>query len=150
MMQLQASPGLSDVLLGEANLDAAIQHDPSSSADVIVAGEQPIERLDLGNRKLKGLIEQVREQYDFIVIDSPPSLAPADAEVIAGVADSTVMVVRWGQTRRGVVRYSLDKIGKFGGSVHACVLSMVDLKKHASYSYGDSSAYYQLPTDVRT
>lgn len=149
-MQLRTSPGLGDVLVNEASLDAAIQPDPFSPAHVIVAGEQPIELIDLGNRKLKGLIEQVREQYDFIVIDSPPSLAPADAEVIAGVADSTVMVVCWGQTRRRVVRYSLDKIAKFGGSVHACVLSMVDLKKHATYSYGDSSAYYQIQTEVRS
>lgn len=149
-MQLRTSPGLGDVLVNEASLDAAIQPDPFSPAHVIVAGEQPIELIDLGNRKLKGLIEQVREQYDFIVIDSPPSLAPADAEVIAGVADSTVMVVRWGQTRRRVVRYSLDKIAKFGGSIHACVLSMVDLRKHATYSYGDSSAYYQIQTEVRS
>ena len=138
------SPGLSDVLVNQANLEETVQNDPMSSAHVIVAGQQPIELIDLlGKRKLKTLLEQLRDRYDFIVINSPPSLAPADAEVIAGMVDTTVMVVRWGQTRRRVVRFSLDKIANFGGSVHACVLSMVNLKKHAYYGYGDFSASYR-------
>lgn len=151
VMRLPISPGLSDLLVNKANLEEAVQNDPVSSAHVIVAGQQPIELIDLlGKRKLKTLLEQLSKQYDFIVVDSPPSLAPADAEVIAGVVDSTVMVVRWGLTRRRVVRYSLDKIAKFGGSVHACILSMVNLKKHAYYRYGDSSASYRLSTHERS
>jgi capsular exopolysaccharide synthesis family protein len=141
-----AAPGLSDLMLSGAPDGAAvedlIQKDTVSPADILVAGQQPIERLDLlGSRRLHMVIEGLRERYDLIIVDSPPGLAPADANVIASLVDIAVMVVRWGVTRRRVVCYTLDSVRTFGGSVGACVLSMVDLKRHADYGYGDASYY---------
>jgi capsular exopolysaccharide synthesis family protein len=142
-------PGLSEVLKGTAGPRDAIQSDPRSAADIVVAGREPFENFDLGDAaKLEAFLKCLgdgfgaRDGYDLIVLDAPPLLAVSDAQLIAGVADATLMVVRWGKTRRRVVQYAIEQATRFGGRIDGIVLSMVDVKKHAYYGYGDSGYYY--------
>jgi Mrp family chromosome partitioning ATPase len=66
----------------------------------------------------------------------------ADARVLAQKADATVMVVHWAKTRRESVRRALRQLtGTAGVRLAGVVLSQVDARKHAQYSYGDSGAY---------
>jgi exopolysaccharide transport family protein len=140
---LAPSPGVSEVLKGLATLKEAKQSDPKSAADIIVAGEHPMEHFDiLSAGKLEAMLRELRQEYDLIVVDAAPILALADAHVIASVADVTLMIVRWGKTRRRVARYAIQELTKYGGQVAGVVFSMVDVRRHAGYGFGDSGYYY--------
>ena len=138
-----AQPGLYEVLSGQATAEDAIQSDPASLADLMVSGASSADRKVLGDAaRLEGLLATLRSRYDLIVIDAPPALALAEGQVIPMVADATLLVVRWGKTRKRVVRYTMDQLTRFGMPLHGVVLNMVDVRKQAYYGYGDAGYYY--------
>ena len=141
---IAAQPGLYEVLSGQATAENAIQSDPASLADLMVSGGgSSTDRKVLGDAaKLEGLLATLRSRYDLIVIDAPPALALAEGQVIPMVADATLLVVRWGKTRKRVVRYTMDQLTRFGMPLHGVVLNMVDVRKQSYYGYGDAGYYY--------
>ena len=82
------------------------------------------------------------ETNDLVVIDSPPVLAVSDPKVLSRLADKSIYVVRWAETRREIVTTGLNQIIDIGSDVAGVVLSMVDVRRHAQYGYGDSGYYY--------
>ena len=96
----------------------------------------------LGSKQFRMLIDKLRLQYDFIVIDTPPILAVSDALILSHIVDTTMFLVRWGRTARPVALGALKSFRQNGGSLAGIVLSRVDFRKHATYGYGDSGYYY--------
>jgi polysaccharide biosynthesis transport protein len=139
---LAAFPGFGETLAGAAKLDEVIQRDALSDAHIIVAGKSEIDWLDIGQAEaIRGLFAALRGQYQLIIVEAAPILALPDAHLLETVADTTLMVVRWGKTRRRVVQYARDQIVRCGGRVDGVVFSMVHLRQNATYGHGDS-AYY--------
>ncbi len=91
---------------------------------------------------MKALLVEFGLAYDMVILDSPPLLAVSDARVLAGEVDQTVFVVRWAETRRERVCNALKQLTSSGAKLAGVVLSMVDVRKHARYGYGDSGYYY--------
>jgi capsular exopolysaccharide synthesis family protein len=89
-----------------------------------------------------GVLRQLREEYDLIVIDSPPVLAVADAMALSAQADGALFAVRWGSTPRAAVKLGLRHLHTlaYGASV-AAVLTMVDARVHSRSGYEDSAFY---------
>ena len=142
VLELQKSPGLIDVLTERARFEHAVQTD-KSGADVLVAGgfeRSASEMLVL--RNIAPLLSSLREQYDLIIFDTPPVISLVDAAVVAGFVDRTILVVRWAGTRRSVVSHALNEIAAAGGTLGGVILSMVNVKEHALYSFGDSGQYH--------
>ncbi|MCP5364270.1 MAG: polysaccharide biosynthesis tyrosine autokinase [Hyphomicrobiales bacterium] len=140
--ELSEEPGLHEVLSDKVSFFDAIQSDPGSGAHIIVAGNGSTDRKVLADgSRLEVLIDELRSEYDAIVIDAPPALALAEGQVIPTVADATLLVIRWGKTRKRVVRYTLNQIYQFGIAVEGVLLNMVDVRKQAYYGYGDASYY---------
>jgi polysaccharide biosynthesis transport protein len=120
-----------------------LQQDPVSGVDVIVAGRFTTSVHDLlSSGRLAELMQQVRDSYDLILIDSPPVLSLSDAGLIADAVDGTVFVTRWGRTRKETARYAVKQIQASGGSIVGLVLSFVNVKRASGYTYGDSGQYY--------
>lgn len=93
--------------------------------------------------ELRSYLQRMRSQYDLIILDAPP--APAASEVIAlsRLADATVCLARWGRTPRRVVLTTLRFLALRGVSVAGIVLSRVDLRRYATYGYGDYVRYLE-------
>ncbi len=142
-MGLPASPGLVDVLSGQKYFSDASYTDEASGARVLPAGTPVPNSPDLlGSEAMGKLLHRHAHSYDLIIIDSPPVMAAADAQILSQRVDATVFVVRWAKTRREVVRLALQRLGSVGGRLAGVLLTMVDVKKHAQYSFGDSGSYY--------
>ena len=103
---IQPSPGLSELLVGTAELRDVVQQDPRSAADFIVAGKHWVDSGLLVSVGLKEIITELKASYDLIIIDSAPIAALSDAFVIAHIADVIIMAVRWGgnSSRGGLFR----------------------------------------------
>ena len=68
-------------------------------------------------------------------------MALTDALFLANAAAATVMVVRWGATRREVVKYAAMQLATSTRRFEGIVLTRVHLKRHARYGFGDSARY---------
>jgi succinoglycan biosynthesis transport protein ExoP len=75
---------------------------------------------------LRGLLLQLKTEYDVIVLDTPPVLVSADAATLAASADGVIMVVRAGQTDRGAAELARQRVCSAGGQVLGAVLNDPD------------------------
>jgi capsular exopolysaccharide synthesis family protein len=135
-------PGLTNVLAGDASLDSAIVASEWSGLSILPAGTfSPHAPNVLDSDRMKSLMQVLRQRFDQVIIDSPPVLVGADAQILSGLADATVFLVHWGKTRRPVVSLALRQLRAGGAKLAGGVLTMVDVKKNASYGFGDSGTY---------
>ena len=142
-LELDQRPGLVDVLAGNATIDDALCSDEASGALVLTAGSDTPSPIDLlGSENLKATLSDLAGRADIVILDSAPVLSVSDTRVLSHLADKTVYIVRWAETRREVVILGLKQILDAGASVAGVILSRVNIKKHARYGYGDSGYYY--------
>ena len=142
---LRPEAGLIEYLAGQASLDEVLVTDESSEMDVLPtiqgAGNAP----DLlGSESMRILLEKLKTDYDFVLVDSPPLLLVSDARVLGEICDKLVFVVRWEQTPRQAAQEAVHRLRQFEIDVAGVVLARVDLKRDANY-YGDS--YYRSASD---
>lgn len=150
-LQLPEEPGLVEYLADQAALAEIIHKDEATGADLLPAGRlTPNSSNLLNSERMKALLAELSERYDLVVLDSPPVLAVADARILARLADKTIFIVRWAETRREVAMMGLKQIAEAGGDIAGFVLSRVNVKKHARYGYGDSGYYYGRYTKYYT
>ena len=142
-LKLAEKPGLVEYLAGEATLDEVLQLDEPSNALIVSAGRTPNNPTDLlTSEHFKDFLRKLSEACDLVILDSSPVLAVSDSRILARLADKTIFVVRWAETRREVAVQGIKQIVEAGADLAGVVLSMVNVKKHARYGYGDSGYYY--------
>lgn len=93
------SPGLSDYLNGDADVLSILQRGPLDNLFLIAGGKphrSPVELLSTG--RFRSLVNRLTPIFDWIIIDSPPSVPLSDASLLADVADGVLIVVRSGST----------------------------------------------------
>ena len=95
----------------------------------------------LASKNSAAVLERLRSEFDFIVIDTPPLLPVADSHILAGLADGVVMVVRAGQTRREVVTLGLESFQ--GPNLLGAVMNGFDFQGSAyGYAYQSYGKQY--------
>ncbi len=136
-------PGLSDFLSGNANLNEVLWQDPASSARLIPAGAAVPNPADLlGSPRMQSLLETLRDSHDLILLDSAPVLAVSDTQLIARLAEKIIFVVKWTATPRETAALALRQLLEAGGDIAGVVISLVDVRRHANYAFGDSGLYH--------
>jgi capsular exopolysaccharide synthesis family protein len=143
MVDVTATPGIAEYLAEKASLDEVVRQDRHSPAHVIPAGERMLSPTALlASDRMKELLQELKRSYDLVVVDTPPVLAVSDARVLTRYVDTTVFVVRWVETPRKLAMAALRQFNNAGAEVAGILLSMVDAKKHAQYSYSDSGYFH--------
>jgi protein-tyrosine kinase len=91
--------GLTNVLTGQASLDGVVSPTEVPNLEVLTCGPIPPNPAELlSSNAMTNLLEQAKEQYDMVIIDTPPVLAVTDGQVLANKTDGVVLVVKSGQT----------------------------------------------------
>ncbi len=107
--------GFVDFLMDRADADMAgsfYARDPASPLAVIMGAARstfPTDQL-LASARFQHLLEQAREVYDVIIIDSPPLLPVVDARYLAPHADAVVFLVKWASTNQGDIRSAVEPL----------------------------------------
>ena len=142
--------GLSNVLTGSATLQQTITRSPLvPSLFVLPSGTPPPNPAELlASSNMKDVLVELRDQYDHIVIDTPPTLSVTDAVVLSTKADAVVLVIRSGVTTKGALRRSRDILMQVNAKVTGVLLNAVDLNSPDYYYYYEyqgkyGSRYYQ-------
>jgi Mrp family chromosome partitioning ATPase len=92
---------------------------------------------------MRGLLDQLQATYDVVILDSAPLLAVAETRILVRIADKTVFLVRWADTRRDTALRGLQYVAEAGSNVVGVMLTMVDLQKYAKHRYGEFGHYYR-------
>ena len=144
--------GLTTVLTGKAPLQEAIV--PMSSVPslhILPAGPiAPMPAELLGSLQMQRLIEGLRANYDFILIDTPPVLTVTDAAVLVSISDGVVLVLRYAEASRNVVARASEILLRSGAHLLGVVLNAVDLQSsdYVEYYGRAYNDYYESRADV--
>ena len=147
MLDLQASPGLTNVLAGQCSLDAALQASPATGQaqglplQVLTSGPIPPNPAELLNTpKMEGLIRELRERADVVIFDTPPCLPVTDAQVLGAKLDGVLLVAEMGEARKAEVRRACELLDQ----AHIRILGVVFNKiSHHTGGYSYRYAYYR-------
>ena len=144
--------GLTSVLTGKSLLsDAIVPVAAVPSLHILPAGPiAPMPAELLGSLQMQRLVEGLRANYDFILIDTPPVLTVTDAAVLVSISDGVVLVLRYGQASRNVVARASEILLRSGAHLLGVVLNAVDLQSsdYAEYYGRAYNDYYQSRVDV--
>jgi capsular exopolysaccharide synthesis family protein len=97
----------------------------------------------LSSNRMAELIDQWREEYDYVIIDSPPILMVSDALGVASRADGTVMVVRAGLTRKKAITRSFELLSRSKIRILGAIINDIDLKIENFYTYSSRGYGYK-------
>ncbi len=141
-MGLEGGVGLTTVLIGDAELDDVLQPF-GHNVQVLGAGPIPPNPSELlGSDPLRAVLDELRQRFDYVIIDAPPVLPVTDAAVVSRLADGAVMVVGAGVIKKEDLSRALDTLETVGARVLGLVMNRVPTKGADGYSYyGERYAY---------
>lgn len=139
-------PGLVYYLAGLAEYNEVVYHTNINNADIIpctnvIQNPSPL----LEDPRLGELFDRLSEDYDYVIVDTPPLVSVSDGALIASYCDGTILVVRSGETPRSLVKQSLSQLERSGCRLLGTVLNGVEAGGHGyGYGYGKYySGYYR-------
>jgi capsular exopolysaccharide synthesis family protein len=137
----EPSPGFADVLTSRVALREAIHSIPTAGfglpLEFLSAGTSPANPADLlGAANVAELLREVREEYDIVILDTPPLMMVADAVLLGRMADGIILVARAGFTTGEVLRQSVEQIDRLRIPLSGVVLNGVDPADGSFPHYG--------------
>ena len=128
LFRLPRAPGLMELLTASANPASppprAIRETSVARLSVLPCGALPMNAANLlSSTRMRVLLQDLQEQYDIIVLDTPPVLATADAGIVASLTDGVLLVVRAGATDRNAAQRAYQQLANVGGRVVGTVLN---------------------------
>ena len=127
LFELPQQPGFSEVLLAEVETAEAVQATPQDGLSIMAAGQWDREVMQaLARDGLEGVFERLREEFDFIVIDSHPVLAATDSLLIGQQADGVILSVLRDVSQTPRVYSASQKLAALGLRVLGAVVNGAD------------------------
>ena len=144
---LVQEPGLTNVLVGTAKAREAVRPEVVPGLDVLPGGPVPPNPSELlGSAAMHALINDLRREYHYIIIDTPPTLPVTDASVVASNADAVILVLRSGDTEETAAQRALDQLHRVHARIAGAVLNGVSPRHDRYYTY---YSYRQEPEGRR-
>jgi len=147
---LSASPGLSDILHGGLLGGTANPlREVRPRLFVLPGGSVPADPQELlASDRMSLLLAELRDQYDLVILDTPPVIPVSDALVLCRHADATLLVVRWEKASRAAVQDAVDLLRRSRAALMAAVLTRADVRR-AAQSGGRPAKLYDYGGDYR-
>ena len=147
-LSVPVAHGVSQILAGLKQPSECIQHfGQQSGVDILVAGAQPPNPAELlASPQFTSLLQQMRSAYDFVILDSPPTVSVSDVQIIAAQSDGVLFVVRSGSTSRHLAQQGCRMLRRTGAHLLGGVLNAIDYHSDAYGYYG----YYDYYTNDKS
>ncbi len=137
LFNVSNSNGLSDFLSGKIGIDKAIKTIPETNFDYVSRGVVPPNPAELlMHRRFEELMEWASNNYDIVILDTPPILAVTDSAVIGHYAGTTLLVARYELNTVKEMEIAVKRFENSGIMVKGCILNGIMKKASSYYSYG--------------
>ncbi|MDM1281258.1 polysaccharide biosynthesis tyrosine autokinase [Acinetobacter indicus] len=134
-------PGLADYLNGQTELSQVIKATEVSGLDVIARGKSPANPSELlSTTQFSAMLNQLSEQYDHILIDTPPILAVTDGIIISQHAGVNLVIARYAKTQMKELELTINRFEQAGVKVNGIILNDIQ-RSSAGYGYGYNYSY---------
>ena len=129
--------GLSEVMIGKEPLDNAIQK-YKFNLHILPSGKIPPNPAEMINSTtMSNLLEELKEEYDIVIIDSSPLEAVTDGQILSTKVDGTILVLKAGKSKIESVKEAKNLLNKVGANIIGLVINEVsNSKKKYDYYYG--------------
>ena len=127
--------GLTDLLLHKRTMEQVMVKYNENLTIVSAGRVSPNPSEMLGSRAMGTFLEEMKEHFDYVVMDTPPLGAVTDAQVLSTKVDGIILVVKAGATKKDVVMNSVNLIKKVNGNLIGTVLNGVEQSKNKYYYY---------------
>jgi len=160
IFDLDSQPGLTNFLSGNATLEDILRPTHVPNLTVISAGARPPSPVNLLNSDIfKELLEQLRAQFQHIIIDTPPILGFSDARLVSALVDGVLLVTKQNSTHKSAGRLAHQLLSQIHAPIVGAVLNGVGPHGSAyggyyyyyyNYHYKYYSKYYSDKSDNRS
>jgi capsular exopolysaccharide synthesis family protein len=144
------SVGLTNYLTTELMLEDVILQTPVDNLYFMPSGILPADAAGiLNSRRMSELIQDAKQRFDLVLVDSPPILGVSDASVLASEVDLTMIVVQHRKLPRNMLLRVKQAVENVGGNVIGVVLNNVDVRSDSQYQYYTSYYTYYAPAEAQ-
>ena len=143
------SVGLTNYLTTDLALEDVILQTPVDNLYFLPSGILPADAAGiLNSRRMSELLQDVKQRFDLVLVDSPPILGVSDAAVLASEVDLTMVVVQHRKLPRNMLVRVKQAVENVGGQVIGVVLNNVDVRSDSQYQYYTSYYTYYAPSNM--
>jgi capsular exopolysaccharide synthesis family protein len=133
---LSNQEGLTSLLAREKKLEECVKQTEVPNLYVITSGPIPPNPAELlGSKKMKNLMQELKEIFDMILIDAPPVLAVTDAQILATLCDGVIFVASYGEADKHAIVRAKELIEKVGAKILGVIINKVPNEAKKSYYY---------------
>jgi receptor protein-tyrosine kinase len=140
---IESQVGLTDVLAGQTKLEDVLLPWNRDLITVVPSGRTPPNPSELlSSQQFAEVIEQLKIDFDQVIIDTTPLLAVTDGAIVSNVADGAVMVIRFGKTTREQLATSIDALQQVDARLLGTVMNFIPTGRRGyGYKYGYGYGY---------
>ncbi len=144
-LEVEQSPGLAELLRGEAALEQAIRRPDGFPFDLVPSGELPGNPAELlGSERFDLVLSEAATTYDLVVVDSPVLLGVSDALLIASRVDGTLLVHKPGSVEGSAFLQIREDLERVGAHLMGFVINQVEARDRHLYPGYLESPYLQV------
>jgi polysaccharide biosynthesis transport protein len=134
--------GLTAVLSGDVTLTEAVRPLEIPGLSILTSGTRPPNPSELlGLPVMEKVLSEAADQFDIVLVDTPPLLPVTDGFVVAGIVSGTIVVVNAQKNSRRELRQVCAQVGRVGGTILGVVLNRANGRDDTSYKYGYGYGY---------
>lgn len=139
---LESKVGVTSVLTGRVSLEQSIQRRAADNLRVIASGPIPPNPSELvSSERMRALLRQLKGNFDYVIVDTPPLLPVTDAAAIASFSDGVLLIAAYKRsTSRKLIR-AREGLERVAANVLGSVFTMAPISRGSSYYYYNSSSY---------
>jgi len=140
----RVSVGAIDVAAGRARFEQALLIDRATGLALLPSPRRQAAADDVEfvfTTGMSNILDQLRQHFDYVIVDSPPIIPLVDARALAEIADRVVLTIRWDSTPQDVVAQALEALAPTYDRLLGTVLTRVDMHRLRYYDFYRSSSY---------
>ena len=139
--------GLGEIISSNASLKETIFTVPGTKLEIITSGAKRFDMSDIVSRdQIKKFFDVLKEEYDYLIIDSPPVQPVSDTLILTQASDYNLFIIRSDSSKTLAFMSSIKKIQNVGAKIDGIVINDLDTSKDSyynyNYNYNYSSSYY--------
>lgn len=135
MFDTSNTQGLMDILLGKKNIQDCVKKTKQENLYILTGGTIPPNPAEvLSSKKMSEFIESIKDEYDYIFIDSPPVGVVSDASIISAYSDGVIFVVGANEVDSNLAKIAKERLDSVKANIVGVILN--------KFKTGTNSEYY--------